>query len=377
MGTESLKGALLFGASNKKVLSGRREFSPQNRHPGAVMVIVIVVAILVVIGSVWYLIGKPKDTTEWKLIETWTGTIEPIAQPKENAQTRENIVIEFLKNTDVPNGGWDNSIEIKSYDHELVTWVLVGDFITSSGGHPGFFLTAVEDHTAQITLNESGEVVSAFCVQGSFHGENKVWDLLAQRWIEPERWTGPIFIQLKAATFDPLIGEPELPQNLKIDSYPTGVDGHYLVQFIGPIIAEWKEQIVDLGGTFHGSISQYAFDVKMSAATKANIENLGVVRWVGILQPAYKIHPVLFMYNENYVTVNVLLYHGADLAGITSEINLLGGEILDAVDISIGGLIRVRMNAARIPEVAQIYDVKWIEPWVQPVVFTTTSRFEQ
>ncbi len=43
----------------------------------------------------------------------------------------------------------------------------------------------IENHTAVFTLNNEGEVVSAFCVWGSFHN-GKIWDLINQRWIETD-----------------------------------------------------------------------------------------------------------------------------------------------------------------------------------------------
>lgn len=96
----------------------------------------------------------------------------------------EKIVIEFLKTTDVPNGGWDGTVEIREiYDHKLGGKVMVVKYTTGNAGHPSFFLEAIEHHIAVITLNMRGEVVSAFCVWGSFH-DGKIWDLLNQRWIQ-------------------------------------------------------------------------------------------------------------------------------------------------------------------------------------------------
>jgi len=97
-----------------------------------------------------------------------------------------SIVIEFLKTTDVPNGGWDGTVDVKEvYDHKLGGKVVIVRYTTVNGGHPGFFLEAIEHHTAVITLNLRGEVVSAFCVWGSFH-DGKIWDLLNQRWIQQD-----------------------------------------------------------------------------------------------------------------------------------------------------------------------------------------------
>lgn len=47
----------------------------------------------------------------------------------------ETIVIEFLNTTDVPNGGWNGTVEVKEiYDHKLDGKVMVVRYTTSNGG---------------------------------------------------------------------------------------------------------------------------------------------------------------------------------------------------------------------------------------------------
>lgn len=97
----------------------------------------------------------------------------------------ETIIIEFLKTTDVANSGWDGTVEITEvYDHKLGGKVIVVNYTTMNAIHPHFMAEAIEHHTAVITINEKGEVVSAFCVWGSFHGPDKIWDLINQKWIQ-------------------------------------------------------------------------------------------------------------------------------------------------------------------------------------------------
>ena len=96
----------------------------------------------------------------------------------------ETILIEFLKTTDVADGGWDGTVEIKEiYDHKLGGKVIVVEYTTVNAIHPYFMAEAIEHHTAVITINGKGEVVSAFCVWGNFH-DNKIWDLINQKWIQ-------------------------------------------------------------------------------------------------------------------------------------------------------------------------------------------------
>jgi len=94
----------------------------------------------------------------------------------------ETVVAEFLKTTDVANVLWDDTVEIiEIYDHKLGGKVVVVNYTTMNAVHPHFMCEAIEHHTAVITINEKGEVVSAFCVWGSFH-DGKIWDLVNQRW---------------------------------------------------------------------------------------------------------------------------------------------------------------------------------------------------
>lgn len=94
----------------------------------------------------------------------------------------EQQVVEFLKTTDV-RYVWDGTVKIKeSYDHKPGGKVAIVEYTTVDTGHPQFVLTAFEDHTAVITVNQEGEVVSAFCVHGNVQ-EIRIWDLINQRWI--------------------------------------------------------------------------------------------------------------------------------------------------------------------------------------------------
>lgn len=87
------------------------------------------------------------------------------------------------------------SVDISEiYNHTLGGKVLVVRYGTRNAGHPGFSMTALEGHIAVITLNTRGEVISAFCMWGTYHEmdeiggylQHKTWDLVNQRWIPSE-----------------------------------------------------------------------------------------------------------------------------------------------------------------------------------------------
>ena len=129
---------------------------------------------VIVVGYVRY-IGLVTDAPSFHL---------DVEKVEPQMDVLETIVIEFLKTTDVADGGWDGTVKIKEiYDHKLGGEVVVVEYGTANAIHPHFMAEAIENHTAVITINEKGEVVSAFCVWGNFH-DNKIWDLINQKWIQ-------------------------------------------------------------------------------------------------------------------------------------------------------------------------------------------------
>jgi len=132
VGTEGLKGGLLFGASKEKVLSGRWEISPQNRHPGAVIVIVIVVA-AVGVGSYFLLKGGEGEdigeatSLDLKLDATYMGeTLTMRFRVKNIGTPNVKIRIDYLYPIEVDPGFASVSIldvgENKKWDYRYDEW---------------------------------------------------------------------------------------------------------------------------------------------------------------------------------------------------------------------------------------------------------------
>ena len=106
-----------------------------------------------------------------------------VVEVKPSEAELKSILTKFLNTTDVSKGGLYNVEILEIYEHKLGGQVVVINYTTVNAGHPHFMWEAIEHHTAVITLSEKGEVVSAFCVWGSFH-DGRIWDLLNQRWIQ-------------------------------------------------------------------------------------------------------------------------------------------------------------------------------------------------
>ena len=131
-------------------------------------------------------------------------------------------------------------------------------------------------------------------------------------------------LHLASGTIDPLLQPlaaiPGLPQ-LTIESIPPGESAYFIVQMKGPITDEQKQNLIKAGGQIFDYIHEFAFIVKMNAATRATIEYMESVRWVGIYQPGYRIYPQLM---KDYVlteasepaTLVIVLFKGEDLSKI-------------------------------------------------------------
>jgi serine protease AprX len=68
---------------------------------------------------------------------------------------------------------------------------------------------------------------------------------------------------------------------------------HYLVQFVGPIKAEWLAAVKKAGGQAREPYSDFTYVVRADEKALARIRALPVVRWVGHLPYANRIAPSL------------------------------------------------------------------------------------
>lgn len=152
-----------------------------------------------------------------------------------------------------------------------------------------------------------------------------------------------------------------LPKNLCILQYPPGRDGYYIVQFKTVIYKKYKEQIGSLGGAILGYIPENAFIVRMNTATKEKIQDLDIIQWVGIYQPAYKIQPDLL--NETgKIDLVVMIFEGEDIRNISDKI-----ESLDGIKLATSkNKVRAKINTSKTSDIAKITGVMWIEKYVAP-----------
>ena len=124
-------------------------------------------------------------------------------------------------------------------------------------------------------------------------------EALESRDISLEKLEDQYQVHLQSYSFDTREGEPSIPEELKIEEYCQEEEGHYIIQFIGPIKSEWREKLEEKGVEIHEFRHRFNFIVEMKSETKEEVENLEFVNWIGIYHPAYRFDKELLDRSEN------------------------------------------------------------------------------
>jgi hypothetical protein len=173
-------------------------------------------------------------------------------------------------------------------------------------------------------------------------------------------------IRLRAATFDPITGEPALAAQNPA-TLASNTENTYLVQFRGPVRASMKDAVRQLGARLYDPIPEHAFLARMDDATATQVEALDVVRWVGPYHPAYRLAPGLANDDTSLqasasITVTVQVLPDSDLDAIAADITARGGSIQGRDANIIAGYIDAIVPPASIADIARLDGVIWIEP---------------
>jgi hypothetical protein len=195
-------------------------------------------------------------------------------------------------------------------------------------------------------------------------------EMLADSGFEIEKVETTIFFQTVA--FDTKNGEPALSEDLTAES------DYYVVQFIGPIVQEWKAQLEALGAinTDH-YWSNHAYIIKMDETTKRQVEALPFINWVGQFQPAYKFAHDLSEF-EPVDTVLVDVFKNEDINKVVAKIKSLGATLDEEFNYKVeyDSQGRFVIDTSRLPELARLDEVSVIAKYVQPRVMNDQAATE-
>ena len=164
-------------------------------------------------------------------------------------------------------------------------------------------------------------------------------------------------------------GEPQLPAELKTQ-YRDDETGYYIVQFSGPIYGPEKDWLASQGIKIHFYIPNYGFVVSLKGQLQKNaILANPSVNWLGIYQPAYKISALFDRVDDRH-PVTIILFNDADMQTVVDQIRTITkeNEIVTS-DNGINKMLWVMVNKSDLSALAQIKEIYWLEPYIQPEMY--------
>lgn len=179
----------------------------------------------------------------------------------------------------------------------------------------------------------------------------------------------PNRLLLRGVEFDTRQGEPPMDPGLRIDAYAPGELGYYIVQFVGPVVQAWKDEVQRLGGELLDYLPNNAFVVRMDDATLGQVSAASFVRWVGIFQPAYKVDSEIG--RRTFQDPNrgipgprqlvVELFELEDPAAVAPALTALGAQVTRVIDEPSIKRLELLADPALVGLMARLNPVRWIE----------------
>ncbi len=183
--------------------------------------------------------------------------------------------------------------------------------------------------------------------------------------VRPWQPDAEIPIHLRAGSFDPLAGEPDVPPGMR-RLLAAGRAGLRLVQFPGPIQDEWYAAMEKAGLEVVTYIPDSAYLVWGDEAAVEHLADAAPLRWAGLYHPHYALHPALAAPEElpDEVDVIVQVYHHAGAEGTVQAILERARTVLrPPYPVLVYTNLGVRVAAADLPWLASLPDVVDVEPF--------------
>ncbi len=188
---------------------------------------------------------------------------------------------------------------------------------------------------------------------------------------------GPL-IYLVRFTFDPAAGEPSVPAPLASLEGPAPASPYYLLQFEGPVQEGWKQSVEEAGIRLLSYVPDFAFVVRLPAGMSADAARaLPHVRWVGPYRMVYKLSPELdaWITASGPMELSISLFPGEDAAEVEAQVRAWGGAVKElARSELLGAGLRVTLPADRVPALAGLPGVAWVEPYLPMELYNDRAR---
>jgi hypothetical protein len=160
---------------------------------------------------------------------------------------------------------------------------------------------------------------------------------------------------------------------------PTGRGtAPWLVQFEGPLQADWKRAIKQSGARIAGYVPDHALLVEATPKSLRAILAHPHVIWAGEYRPTYKRAREVRNWmarNEQAVReCEVVLFRPEDVTAVAQAITRQpGATILLATNLTDRGLIRLRATSPVVETISQWSEVEWIGSYVPPAFLNSVA----
>jgi len=172
----------------------------------------------------------------------------------------------------------------------------------------------------------------------------------------------PVILWLKAGAFDPLTDPAPGPAWLHRGSTRP----YYIVQFDGPVLPEWRDDVEALDVVLLQYLPENAFFARVPATSVDDVRHVDHVRYVGPIHPAYRVQPVLIdsLRSPAAERLDLLLWDAVTAGDVARLVEADGGRVL-TVDVD---LLTVDLRLSALP--ALLADaslgIRWAEPHLAP-----------
>jgi uncharacterized membrane protein len=167
----------------------------------------------------------------------------------------------------------------------------------------------------------------------------------------------PSLLYLRAGVFDPLTDPVPGPSFL----HSRSTHPYYVVQFDGPVMPTWREDVEALGVVLLGYLPDDAFYAWMPGHLSSDVLEVEHVRYVGPAHPAYRVHPALWADLRTQLTMEleVLTWTGEGSESVARLVGDAGGRVLshDIAWVTVRAPLAVALALLREPALG----VRWVE----------------
>lgn len=186
--------------------------------------------------------------------------------------------------------------------------------------------------------------------------------------------------------FDPARMVPVRFKETLVETYPDDTAGYYFVQFEGRVTEETRTRAKQIGVELLTYVHRDAYLARMTPSQARQLrQEEGLVRWLGIYQPAFRfsqaldrpIHEARAAQEDDpsdprspptprAIPLVMTLFPGVAPGPALEHAKRLGAQIHREVERQDGGRVWLSIDPARIPELAQVGGVEWLEEYGTP-----------